>query len=133
MSHRVYISRKVVEIMLSEVEDRESRFAAVEENEVFQRPSTMLDPQTARLAGQKYALVSFVAPKGWECTAQHGPCLAFKVRGVFSSVEAALAHRDFLEEHKVVDADIFVCPLYTWAPLPPDRNKMSMRNTIRSE
>lgn len=103
---------------------------SVNDNEVFRSVSTTIDPPSACLAGQRFMLVSFVAPEGWGCTNQFAPCLAFKVRGTFATVDDAMKYRDMLEKEKLLDADVFICPLNMWAPLPPDRSKMSMRNTV---
>ena len=69
------------------------------------------------IPGQAWALVSVVAPTG---TSQKAEQMAVKLRGVFSSREAAKDHvKKLHEEHGETTFDIFMMELFKWVSFPP--------------
>lgn len=70
------------------------------------------------IAGQAFALLSFVAPDG---TRQKGDRFAVKVRGCFATQDEAGAYAKKLMKFDP-SFDVFVAPVGKWLPAPPDPN-----------
>lgn len=77
----------------------------------------MLDEDIITVAGQAFALVSFVSPH----SNQRSDKCAMKIRGVFGTREEAASH---VKKLMRIDNsfDIFLVDMYKWVPVPPDPN-----------
>ena len=72
------------------------------------------DSQICQIAGQRYALVSFVSPQ----SNQKHDKIAMKIRGVFATTEEAGEKAKQLQKLDSL-VDIYVVELYNWVPVPP--------------
>lgn len=75
----------------------------------------LLEEDVLTVPGQAVALISIVSPTSNQKTEQCG----IKIRGVFSSAEAAKPH---IEKLKMIDTqyDIYLVEMYKWLLIPPD-------------
>lgn len=76
-----------------------------------------LEEDIVTVAGQVFALVSFVSP----ANRQKSDKCAMKIRGVFGTRDEAAAH---VKKLMRLDPsfDIFLVDMYKWVPVPPDPN-----------
>jgi hypothetical protein len=74
-----------------------------------------MEASDARVAGQNYALISFVSPAG----AQRCDTLGFRIYGAFDTIEAAREHAALVN---ATDAafDVYVVEMRKWCAWHPD-------------
>jgi hypothetical protein len=80
-------------------------------------PSLHLEPSWVTVAGQNYALVSFVSP---DITRQKSSQLGMKIYGCFATKDDANAHVKRIQRSGDNIVDIFLMDMYNWAVIPPD-------------
>jgi hypothetical protein len=78
-------------------------------------PVDYLKPDSIKIPGQQYALISVVSPTG----NQKNDHCGVKIRGVFEDIESAKLHAKKLQTSDPL-FDVFLVELYKWLPIPPN-------------
>ena len=82
-----------------------------------------VDKDTTTVPGQKYALISIVAPQ----SNQKSDNCCLKIKGVFANIEDANKHAEMLQ--KIDDTfDIYVVEMYSWLLIPPDPELLEQKH-----
>jgi hypothetical protein len=95
-------------------------------------PVDFLQPDSIKLPGQNYALISVVSPN----SSQKNETCGLKIKGVFDTIQEAQLYAKKINKLDPI-FDIYLVELYKWLPIPPNvdmiENKEyqdSMLNTI---
>ncbi len=82
--------------------------------------TTYLEEDPIKVPGQRYAVVSFVAPYD---TNQKADYIAQKIRGCFSTLDDAQMHADRLSKMDR-SFDVYVVEMYNWVKIPPNPHEI---------
>lgn len=95
-------------------------------------PVDFLKPDSMKIPGQNYALISVVSPQ----SNQKNDTCGVKIKGVFDTVEEA---QHYAKKINQLDPlfDVYLVELYKWLPIPPNADMIqnqeyqdNMLNTI---